>query len=276
MATNVPASAAAESSPPFPSFEERSIPSDPVIVILETRRIRWTLNGPLESAVTISRDAHFDPDEIPEPYYLGSSSNNSDDDEKDRKPNWHPVSQLPLTEPKVSSLLLSVDSLDHWDYHWMEKHKQHSDLDEKRGSDIPDDELFYGPLPDEHLLVCCGEKRPVDKGVKGKVVIKPATGGGGFVTIHDFISTVHPYLMARRNEVLEAMSKDPGRERFSPEISPMVLWLSAPNVDVMDEAAWIKRQTRRSRNVSGKKLTQEEMNQRALRLVMETVGPSAS
>ncbi|KAJ4286615.1 hypothetical protein N0V88_007904 [Collariella sp. IMI 366227] len=123
ITTNVSASAVAESSPPFPSFEERSTPSDPVNLIPETRRIRWTLNGPLESPVTISRSAHFDPDKIPEPYYMGSSSNNSNDDEKNRKPNWYPVSQLPLTELKVSPLLLSVHPLDHWDYHWMEKHK---------------------------------------------------------------------------------------------------------------------------------------------------------
>ncbi len=56
--------AAADSSAPLPSFEERNHPSDPVNLIPETRRIRWTLNGPLEMAITVSRDIYFDPDEV--------------------------------------------------------------------------------------------------------------------------------------------------------------------------------------------------------------------
>lgn len=39
----------------------------------------------------------------------------------------------------------------------------------------------------EHLMACCGQKRPLGRGAR-EVVVKPTTGGGrGFVTIHDFI-----------------------------------------------------------------------------------------
>lgn len=38
---------------------------------------------------------------------------------------------------------------------------------------------------------------------RAKGLVNPTAGDGGFVTIHDFISTVHPYLMTRRAEVLE-------------------------------------------------------------------------
>ncbi|KAK4152638.1 hypothetical protein C8A00DRAFT_34668 [Chaetomidium leptoderma] len=200
--------AAKDSSAPLPSFEERNSSADQVKLNPETRRIRWTLNGPLETAIT------------------------------------------------VSSLRLCVDPLDDWDYHWMEKHDQHTDLDEKHESVISDDDVFYGPLPgadegekldggDEHLLVCCGQKRPLGKEAE-EVVVKPTTGGGGFVTIHDFISTVHPYLMARRDEVLEAMCEDPGRTRapFPPETRLVVVWYSAPYVDVLDEAYWMRTRKR--------------------------------
>ena len=269
--------AAADSSAPLPSFEERNHPSDPVNLIPETRRVRWTLNGPLETAITVSRDIYFDPDEVPEPYYLGNDNDEEEGDGKESK--WHAFWRLPLTEPKVSSLRLCVDPLDHWDYHWMEKHDQHLFLDEKRAGNVPDDEVLYGPLPreaayvdgevdpgDEHLLVCCGQKRPLGKDAKG-VVVKPAAGEGpGFVTIHDFISTVHPYLMARRDEVLAAMSEDPGRtgtRPFRSETRLFVIWYSAPYVDVLDEADWARSRKRRPR--PGKKLTPEEREGRLCR-----------
>jgi hypothetical protein len=277
MATNKPDAAvaehdaAADNAAPLPSFEERNHPADGVDLVAETRRIRWTLNGPLETAITISRDVYFDSDEGTEPYYLGNDDN--------EEPKWHAFSQLPLTEPKVSSLRLCVDPLDHWDYHWMEKHDQHLFLDEKRAGNVPDDEVLFGPLPpeaadkdgyldpgDEHMLVCCREKRPLGKEVK--VVIKPAAGEGrGFVTIHDFISTVHPYLMARRDEVLEAMSENPGRigTPFGSETWLFVIWYSARYVDVLDEADWMR--TRRRRPGPGKKSTRKEMERRMMDII---------
>lgn len=107
-------------------------------------------------------------------------------------------------------------------------------------------EILYGPFPDEdedeksdgeeHLLVCCGMTRP--RGKKTKVVVKAT---GDFVTIHDFLSVVHPYLMARRDEILVAMGEDPGRLRgpFPPETKLMVDWRSPSIVDVSDEAEWL-------------------------------------
>ena len=269
----------ADSSAPLPSLEQRDSPSDPVNLIPETRRFRWTLNGPLETAITVSRDVYFDPDEVPEPYYLGNDNDKEKEDGKESK--WHAFSQLPLTEPKVSSLRLCVDPLDHWDYHWMEKHDQHLDPDEKRAGNVPDDHILYGPLPreaayedgtvdpgDEHLLVCCGQKRPLGKEAKG-VVVKPTAGEGpGFVTIHDFISTVHPYLMVRRDEVLAAMSEDPGRTGapFSSETRLFVIWYSAPYVDVLDEADWTR--SRKRRPGPGKKLTPEERERTLMQRVL--------
>ncbi|KAK4128184.1 hypothetical protein N657DRAFT_676007 [Parathielavia appendiculata] len=65
----------------------------------KTRRIRWTLSGPLEIAVTVTGEWPFDPDEFP------------------------------FTKPKVSSLKVSVDPLDHWDHCWMEMLEGHTDAD---------------------------------------------------------------------------------------------------------------------------------------------------
>jgi hypothetical protein len=161
----------------------------------ETRRIRWTLNGPLETAITVARDYWLDADEVPEPYYLDRE-----------KPTWHPFAQSPLTETKVSSLQLSVGPLVDWDYYWMEIHEDHTEPDAKHTYNPAS--VLYGPLPPggdggaqlqgdddgEHLLMCCGEKRPLRYLGTGasEVVIRPTVSGGDFVTIHDFISAAHP------------------------------------------------------------------------------------
>lgn len=151
-----------DSSAPLPSLGERTRARDQTSVSADARRIRWTLNGPLETAIAVARDYSFDPDEVPEPYYRGPSGD-------DGKPTWHPFSQSSLAEPKVSSLELFVDPLDEWDYYWMEHHEGHTD---PAGTYDPA-EVLYGPLPDadesektdddEHLLLCCGEKRPRGK-----------------------------------------------------------------------------------------------------------------
>lgn len=54
----------------------------------------------------------------------------------------------------------------------------------------------------EHLLMCCGEKRPRGKAVS--VAVKPAASHG-FVTIHDYLSAVHPWLMSLREDILGAI-----------------------------------------------------------------------
>jgi hypothetical protein len=119
---------------------------------------------------------------------------------------------------------------------------------------------------DEYLLMCCGQKRPLGKGARR--VVKLTAGEGGFVTIHDFISTVHPYLMARRDEVLEAMKEDAGRTggAFSFGTGLAVIWYSAPYVDVLDEADWMR--IRECPDESGKRLTRKEMDQLAWQMIL--------
>ena len=225
--------------PLLPSFEEQDNPQDRILLSPKTRRIRWTLDGPLETAIAVARDFFFDPDEVPEPFSSSSG-----------EPAWHSFAHSPLTKPKVSSLKLFIDPLDTWDYFWMEVHENHTDPDELYD---PAD-VLYGPMPtvdetkriesDSYLLKCCGSKRPWDKGTTGLVV--KATSDSGFVTIYDFIVTVHPYLMARRSDIIEAINIDPARggKRFGPETKLMVGWHRANDISVTDEADWMDRHTR--------------------------------
>ena len=94
---------------------------------------------------------------------------------------------------------------------------------------------------DRHLLMCCGgQKRPPGKGTDA--VIAPAPTAE-FVTVHDFVSAVHPYLLARRDEIIEGMNEDPGREGkpFRPEIKLFVDWWGGGSVDIKDEADWMRK-----------------------------------
>jgi hypothetical protein len=125
----------------------------------DARRIRWTLNGPLETSISIvNLGREFDPEEVPEPYYLG--------DKDGHEGKWHPFSRSPLSEPKVSSAKLFVNPLDDWDTFWMEIHEHHTEPD----ATYDPAEVLYEPIPggdpdlgDKRLLRCCGEDRPLGK-----------------------------------------------------------------------------------------------------------------
>jgi hypothetical protein len=66
----------------------------------------------------------------------------------------------------------------------------------------------YDPEKDEdplHLLVCCGTDRPRNK--LGGVLVMASQSGPGFVTVYDYITTVYPWLMRNRDDILDAMDR---------------------------------------------------------------------
>lgn len=130
-----------------------------------------------------------------------------------------PVSKMPLSEPKVSSITVSVWDLDLWENDWLDEHDQHSSPSGGEGEPnarygrLPDLGLEGGEREEEEeededydpnirLLICCGEIRPHGKDVK--LVVKPATGGEGFVTVHDYVSALHPWLMNMKEDIVNA------------------------------------------------------------------------
>ena len=78
---------------------------------------------------------------------------------------------------------------------------RHGELGEaqegRRYGDLSD----YDPNGDsdreEHLLGCCGEPRPRKKNVK--ILVKAASGT--FVTAHDYLSTLHLWLMGMKEDI---------------------------------------------------------------------------
>ncbi|KAI1109755.1 hypothetical protein F5Y14DRAFT_431321 [Nemania sp. NC0429] len=185
----------------LPSYEELRRAADPVpIYSPEADRIYWTLNGPLHSSIWFLSHGSL------KPYAQGTDESNL---------TWHPISQYPLTEPKISSITVSVSPLDDWEGDWLELHRRHADPDprsnycESRWGPLPD--YIYIPDPDReeepegrglHLLECCGFPRP--RHIKSSIVVKPSPGNE-FITIHDYLSTVHPFLLESRQNILSAL-----------------------------------------------------------------------
>ena len=61
--------------------------------------------------------------------------------------------------------------------------------------------LNFTGEPGEYLLRCCGGDRLRKK--KVSLLVK-ASGNLGILTIHDYLSAVHPWLMGLREEILQA------------------------------------------------------------------------
>ncbi|KAJ4341300.1 hypothetical protein N0V85_009862 [Neurospora sp. IMI 360204] len=107
---------------------------------------------------------------------------------------WHEISQLPLTEPKVSSLEVSIYDLKNWVYDWVEWHEHHDAPDYGQEyvayGDLDDDIRPYVKEPKEDdsdteiLIKCCGEDRPLQAGGPTLVVrASQSAGSESFLTL---------------------------------------------------------------------------------------------
>ncbi|KAL2184989.1 hypothetical protein L209DRAFT_755910 [Thermothelomyces heterothallicus CBS 203.75] len=142
---------------------------------------------------------------------------------------YHPVSALPISEPKVSSITVHVSELEDWEENWLNVHKKHSEPDAPDafpdakwgrlsggggGGDEDDDEDEDEDDDDDEpqLLRCCKQDRP--RGKNAKLTIRPSKAwdgrDGGFVTVHDYVSALHPWLVRLRGDILGAMGTADG------------------------------------------------------------------
>lgn len=176
----------------YPSFKELRSNEVHAIFSPATKRLFWPLDSVFLTAISVMR-ALRSPENL-EPYFQPDARGSSSG-------TWHEISQLPLTEPKVSSIEASVYDLDQWEFDWIAWHGGHE------GGEFDPEYVTYGDLSDEDrpyanepredgsweedsdtefLLRCCGEDRPLKK--RGlKLVVTPSTGNH-FVTVHDYVS----------------------------------------------------------------------------------------
>lgn len=202
----------------------------------DAKRLYWALTGPLSTSIFVMPEPFYDPNAPLEPYVRGGSSGADASD-------LHPVSPSPLTEPKIRSATVSVDVLDDWEKLWGETHDGHWDGPdddwEAEGSQvrfgmIPGEDPEYEGFPgQEHLRRCCGVDRPLDKAAK---LVVEATGE--FLTVHDFVSAVHPWLLGLRDDILAAYGDAVAGKPLPPGTKLMVSHPKPGSLMVMPEERW--------------------------------------
>lgn len=220
-------------SPPaqYPTFEElfsRDVNPYPT---LNAVRLVWSFSGgSLETSLSVMASAYNT--DVLEPYFQPTAGGGS----------WHVISQSPLTQPPVSSVVATVDDLEIWESDWMDFHRNHSDPDVHSESE----DLHYGDLPDynpeedeepPHLLVCCGTDRPRHKA--GGVLVTPSASGQGFVTVHDYVTIMYPWLMRNREDILDAM--DRLEDGPDPDQVDLVVDLVRPDcLTIKEKSEWVR------------------------------------
>ncbi|KAH7014558.1 uncharacterized protein B0I36DRAFT_338889 [Microdochium trichocladiopsis] len=229
-----------EDQPPYPSWEELynrhdQAPGSTVEEFLarppiprfapHTWRLFWHFRGDFPECVSVARVKWVEEDV--EPFFTPAEEGQQGDDPSVPDGDagggtWHEIAHLPLTEPKVSSINASSLDLEMLECNWVWTHREfHDDNCESddggwvRYGDLGsnsavDPSIWETGAPDyictddtKCLIRCsCGEDRPVGKS-ELKITEVPSPGND-FVTVKDYISTVHPWLMSMRDDIWKA------------------------------------------------------------------------
>ncbi|WYZ36258.1 hypothetical protein EsH8_XII_000008 [Colletotrichum jinshuiense] len=230
-------STASTTSPtaPFPSFEEQRQANQPVALTTEAKRIFWKLQGPLLDHISVVQD--WRNRESPrEPFAHQDSTGNIT--------RWHPIAQAPLTEPKVGSVTVRVDVLEQWQDQWLERHERHADPGDKEDIFGELDTELYGESGEEdsededegpQLLRRCNTDRPRRP---PRLVVKPSSVYKGYVTVRDYISIVHPWLLGQRKDIIQADNVWGGKKPVDYE-RLAVSYTPPDRLKIMDEERYV-------------------------------------
>ncbi|KGO66432.1 hypothetical protein PITC_067280 [Penicillium italicum] len=195
---------------PYPSYESLR-ESSLVELNLEAHRLYWTLQDPIQSSIFVMDEVN-NPAAPRQPCFLsGPAADRS-------SPHSHPITNHSLCEPPISSITVGVDELQDIADFWEDEHNYAQGDDPK------------GPCR------CCG-LRPPPYDVKLTIV---ASNKDQFVTIGDYITAVHPWLMSFRGEFL----RNTGGGKPLPEDTKLMVSFPYPdNVIVENDTAWISSQS---------------------------------
>ena len=225
MSTTVPEPTEADQTP---SYETARQTHPQVVLTHDARRLYWTLGGPLTSAISVMGDKWYDPDVPLEPYCVQAEPLLS----------WHSIAQSALTEPKISSITVSVEQLNDWEEKWWELRRDNDDL-VPVGTDFGEDEDFDEDFDEEDDgpqsgLQSCYKDVPRDN--RATLVVRAT---GAFITVHDYVSVVHPWLMNLREKILQASGDLLDNIPLPPDTRLMVQAFPSPDcVTTVEEEEW--------------------------------------
>ncbi|PTB65070.1 hypothetical protein BBK36DRAFT_1160295 [Trichoderma citrinoviride] len=239
--------AAAQSSQPdeplYPSFEELRSNQERVLFSPAAKRLYWPLEGVFPTAISVMRTVRS-VDEL-DPFFRPDTSGSGSG-------TWHEIASLPVTDPKVSSVEASVRDLDQWESDWLAWHREHTapeyNAEYVTYGDLSDEDRPYADEPNEDgnweadsdtefLVRCCGDDRPLRKrGLKIKVT---PSAGNDFVTVRDYVSAVHAWLMSLRGDIIRA--KAVARPQpYVGNMEWMVSNITAPQHEIMTKEFWVE------------------------------------
>jgi hypothetical protein len=112
----------------------------------------WRLESPLTRAISVMSNPQS-PDSL-EPYYNLNTH------------TWHPIAKLSISEPKVFSITVRVDTLEDWKDVWYDLH-----MECRARMENTKHRKWIG----EELVYCCGVDAPTKE--KVSLVVKPAGKG---------------------------------------------------------------------------------------------------
>lgn len=168
-------------------------------------RLRWYLSGPISAKIHVLESAS-DATSPQSPY---QPSPNLD--------SFHSISASPISDPPVSSITVTVSVLDNWTESWEDVHIHCAEPERERVTTLPDGT--------KQLERCCGTDRP-GPGPSLTVTAGHGDSNPGFVTIHDYIMAVHPWLLAHEADIRLAIGEYPKfalRAEFEIFLYPKIL-----------------------------------------------------
>ncbi|RYP59998.1 hypothetical protein DL769_008315 [Monosporascus sp. CRB-8-3] len=206
----------ANSSGPLPTLEALRTAHQPVFLTSALKRLYWTLQGPISTEIFVMEEEQ-NPDSPREAYFRQTLAGTS----------WHPISQEALTEPKVSSITVKVDDLKTWEDDWLEYHHRHAEPGIE-GCVFEEIEAEEEP----ELLMCCEEVRP-----KEHIPLVINASEKPYLTVHDYVTALHPWLMGLRNDILQA--KNMWNYTVPPETKLAVNYQGLDYLMIEEEEFWI-------------------------------------
>ncbi|KAI0521919.1 hypothetical protein F5B22DRAFT_594696 [Xylaria bambusicola] len=181
--------------------DQLSTPPPVAWISMAGRRLLWTLQGPLSSSIFVLPE-DCNPDGARDLLYRQTRT----------EATWHPIAQEPMTQTPVASLTVIEQHLDDWQDEWYTINQEGFDEDVQ-----PD----TGDFPPEFdpLIVRASSR--------------------DYVTVQDFVSAVHPWLMERREDVQRAMNV--ADEEYTPptDVRLLVSATRPEELSVKDEAEWM-------------------------------------
>ncbi|KAH8170111.1 hypothetical protein LIA77_10655 [Sarocladium implicatum] len=242
----IPTSGQDEEGPPYQSFAqvraEKGAQLSPA-----ARRLYWPLGGKYPSDISVMRtlryDGHLDA------FFKHTASDSGGG-------TWHEIATLPVTEPKVSSIVATLRDLNQWESDWVAWHTGNSgpecNPEYVTYGDLDDEDRPYAKEPNEDgswevdsdtefLARCCGEDRPLRK-MALTIEVTPSADNS-FVTVRDYVSVVHPWLVGVREDILRAkkIARPSPHGGSVPDNEWMVSCLTGPDHEIMAKDAWLDR-----------------------------------